>query len=142
MQSENNRKVGERSYAIALISGGVSLGVSVLVTDLIEQIIYSIVGIVFILVVLFGFHKKLSAFTFQLGGKVLVRGLSIFMPLVSVIIFSLYPIVVIFGFALGGLFSTPIIAIGIISGLLTIGNLIVLIMNIVSLLRRTEFPEV
>jgi len=141
MHNVNDLKIAERTFAISFLSLGVGSGISIFVTDTVGKIVSILVGIGFILFVVFGFHKRLAAYFYKIGGKALDKFLSIFMPLVGVIIFVLYPVLIGFVTSLGISVDASITIIAVTSGLLAIANLVVLTLNIVSILRRHKIPQ-
>lgn len=138
MNNVNNHKLDARTFAVSLISAGLASGISVLVTDSVGKTLSILFGIGFFLIVLLGFHKRISGYFRRIGGSGLMNFLAVFMPLGGLLIFVLYPIAVGTITSLGIAFDTSIIVIAIVSGLLAIANLVVLIMNISSLLHRPK----
>jgi hypothetical protein len=138
MQNANDQKIGERTFAVSLLSVGLGSGISVLVTDTLGKIISIMIAIVFILVVLLGLYKRISNFFIKIGGSRLIDFLGIFMPVVGVLTMVLYPIAIGVITSLGIDLDKNIIVIAILSALIAIANIVILILNISTLLRRPK----
>jgi hypothetical protein len=138
MQNVNDLKIAERTFATSFLSFGVGICLSILVTDTLGKIVSGLVGIALISVVVFGLHKQITAFFYKIGGKVLNNSMAIFMPLIGVIIFAVYPVLLVFITSIGISIEPSITIIAVTSSILALGNLVVLIMNIIALLRRQD----
>jgi hypothetical protein len=141
MQNANDQKIGEHTFAVSLLSVGLGSGISVLVTDTLGKIISIMVAIIFILVVLLGFHKRISSFFIKIGGSRLIDFLGIFMPVVGVLTMVIYPIAIGVITSLGIDLDKTIIVIAIMSALIAIANIVILILNISTLLRRPRVSQ-
>lgn len=138
MQSADRIKAGERSIAMAFLTLGIVSIVSALVTDLMGKIVSILLGIGFILFVILGLQKRFIAFSDRFGGAIFVGYLAIFAPLGGTIIFGLYAIGVGFGFYLGVPFETITTIFTVVSALVALANLVILLLNIVTLLRHRK----
>ena len=141
MQNASNQQMGERTFAVSLLSAGLGFGVSVLVTDILGKVVSIIVAIIFILVVLLGFHKRIAGFFLRIGGSRLIIFLVIFMPVVGVLAMVLYPITIGVISSLGINIDKNILVIVILSAIIAAANLIILVLNISTFLQRPKASQ-
>ena len=138
MQNAEIIKAGERSIAIAFITLGIVSIASAIVTDLMGKIVSILLGIGFILFVMLGLEKRIIAFSDRIGGAIFIGFLAIFAPLAGTIIFGLYAIGVGLAVYLGVPFRNVTAIFTVVSALLALANLVVLLLNVGTLLRRRK----
>ncbi len=138
MKNAQKMKLSERATAVALLSVGASSLVSVLTTEGFVSVILILLGIASIGAVVAGLHKRLLASLGRTAGEGLIGFLAVFLPLIGIVVFSLYPIGLSIGAAAGIRIPNEFIVTAIVSGLGFLANLLVLIMNVIGLLRASK----
>jgi hypothetical protein len=139
MQTADKRvKAAERAAAVGLITGGLALLGSVLTAEGAELIRWIVLGAGALVIVTFGLHRRALAALNKASGPGLMGFLSIFMPLAGVIVLALGPAAIAIAAAGGISVGSSLLVVGVLLGLGVLANLVILVLNLKILRRKTE----
>ena len=139
MQSADKAKAGERALATSILSVGVASVLAALISEPVGAVFYVLFGLGCIVSVILKIHQRvIQYFSAQKSGSIMISIISIFSPLLGFLLFGFYAGAIGTGLIIGVPFETSIQTIAFGSALLAVANLVLLIINIVSLLKRPE----
>jgi len=139
MQSADKAKAGERALAISILSVGFASLLATLISEPLGAVFYIIFGVGCIVFVILKIHQRvIQYFSALKSGSIMISIIGIFSPLLGFLLFGFYAGAIAAGLMIGVPFETSIQMIAFGSALLAIVNLILLVLNMISLLKRPE----
>ena len=134
MQSASH-KASQRAVLTMLLSLGIAFFVAALTGEGAVIFLYILLGLAFVGVAISGLYQRPLGSLNRACGGTLARVFAVFFPLANFLIFILYPIAVAFAMAVGVDVQTKFTVVAAILFLLSIGNLVILIINIFEIIR-------
>ena len=138
MSNAGSLRAGERAALAAILTLSLAAVSSAFTREGLGVIIWALLAIGLAASTVGGLHKRLMAFIERIGGRTLVGFLAIFLPVGAILIFLLYGIGIGFVLASGIPLATDVLLLTFLAFLIVLGNLIVLVLNAVTLLRKHE----
>jgi len=132
------QKASQRAILVSLLGLGIAFGSAALTSDGASIVLYILLGIAIVAIAVSGLYRRPLDWLNRSGGRRLAGFLAVFLPLMGVAVFVLYPVAVGFGAVVGLDIRTNFAIVAVISGVIALANLAVLVLNVIDLLRSRQ----
>lgn len=138
MQNVERMGLLERAVAVAFVTGGLVIISCMFIDDTSSRLIWPLIGVVPIVMVFLGLHKKALTFLAQYSRSGHLTLLAILLSSVSFLGFGLYAVLVSVALAIGATLGVGFIITRVTAFIASLANIIVLIVNIIELVRHRQ----
>lgn len=132
------QKASQRAILVSLLSLGIAFGSAALTSDGASIVLYALLGIVIVASAVLGLYRRPLDWLNRRGGRRLAGFLAVFLPLMGVAVFVLYPAAVGFGAVVGLDIRTKFAIVAVISGVIALANLTTFVLNIIDLVKSRQ----